>query len=366
MKRFLVFGMTENPGGVESFLITYYRHLDRSKIQFDFLCNTLQPVAYEKELEDLGGRVFHIQARKDGYCRFQRDLEQLFREHASQWDGVWVNVSSLANIDYLKIAKKYGIQKRIIHSHTSQNMDGFLRGLLHKWNIHRVKKYATDFWACSEEAGIWFYGKKRKSVIIHNAIDINQFCFDERKRSDIRDRYHLENQFVIGHVGRLHFEKNQEFVLEVFGIYFKSHSDSRLVFIGQGEDEKKLKEQTEKMGLSGVVFFTGVQNDIQGWLSAFDLFLFPSRFEGLSIAALEAQANGLPIIASKDALSEKARVTNNLQFLSLNHNAQDWALMIEKKRYDQRETSDHVRQAFAEKGYDINIEVKRLERLLTD
>ena len=131
MIRILVFGMTENPGGVESFLMNYYRHIDKNKIQFDFLCNSYNKVAYEDELISLGGRVYHITSRSKNYIKFTKELKELFDTHSSEWDGIWVNVCSLANIDYLKYAKKYGIKKRIMHSHNSHHMDGRLSGLLH-------------------------------------------------------------------------------------------------------------------------------------------------------------------------------------------------------------------------------------------
>lgn len=138
--RILVFGMTENPGGVESFLVNYYRHIDRNKIQWDFLCNSHNPVAYEDELISLGGRCFHISARSADRQKYRQELDSVFKEHAKEWSAIWVNVCSLANIDYLKVAKEYGIEKRIIHSHNSQNMDNWLRGLLHKWNKRQIGK----------------------------------------------------------------------------------------------------------------------------------------------------------------------------------------------------------------------------------
>lgn len=137
MKRILVFGMTENPGGVESFLMNYYRHIDRSRIQFDFLANSHESVAYEQEIISMGARVFHITARSENLKVYKKELKRLFVEHSAEWQAIWVNVCSLANIDYLKIAKQFGIKKRIIHSHNSQNMDSKLRGILH--NINKEK-----------------------------------------------------------------------------------------------------------------------------------------------------------------------------------------------------------------------------------
>lgn len=155
MFRILVFGMTENPGGVESFLMNYFRHIDKSKIQFDFLCNSHEFIAYEEEIRSSGSRIFHITARSKHWKKYSKELKKVFAGHASEWDAIWVNVCSLANIDYLKMAKKYGITKRIIHSHNSQNMDSWLRGILHKWNRLCLAGYATDFWACSENAARW-------------------------------------------------------------------------------------------------------------------------------------------------------------------------------------------------------------------
>ena len=149
MYKVLVFGITENPGGVESFLVNYYRKIDRTKIQFDFLCNTHNEVAYENELKSLGGQVVHIAMRSKEPMKYRKELKEFMEKHASDYQAVWVNVCSLANIDYLKIAKKYGIKKRIIHSHNSQNMDNRIRMFLHMIHRQRISDYATYFWVCS-------------------------------------------------------------------------------------------------------------------------------------------------------------------------------------------------------------------------
>lgn len=368
MIRVLVFGMTENPGGVESFIMAYYRNINRDKIQFDFLCNSHDPVAYEDELIHLGGRTFHITARSQNRAEYRQQLDQVFREHASEWTSIWVNVCSLANIDYLKIAKKYGIRKRIIHSHNSQNMDSWLRGILHHINKRLINKYATDYWACSEDAAHWFYDKKliNRAVIIHNAIDVDRMKFNPEKREIIRNKYGWKDKYVIGNVGRLHFQKNQEFVIDIFSVYQRKNVESALVLVGQGEDEDKLREKTTEYGLNNSVFFAGVQSDIQGWLSAFDLFLFPSRFEGLGIAALEAQANGLPVIASKEVIPEEVKMNDNFVFFDLNKDAVQWSDKIVEVAKKGRSDYVTVKKNFIENGYDIETEVGKLERLLVD
>lgn len=366
MYRLLVFGMTENAGGVESCIMNYYRHVDKDKIQFDFLCNTHKQVAYEEELKRLGGRCYHITARSENFRKYNYELEKVFSEHSNEWDAIWVNVCSLANIDYLKKAKKYGLKRCIIHSHNSQNMDGKLRILLHYWNRKNIKKLATDFWACSEEAADWFYqGEERENVVvIHNAIDLEKMKFDEKKREDIRKDYDLGNKYVIGNIGRLHFQKNQSFAIDVFTEFHKNNKDSVLILVGQGDDEKFLKEKVKENNLEDAVIFTGIQKDIQAWLSAFDLFLFPSLFEGLSIAALEAQANGVPVLASDKVIPEDVKINDNFVFYDLKNGEAEWCNKVEKMKSVSRTMTDSIKSGFVESGFDIKNEVKNFERLV--
>ncbi len=368
MIRVLVFGITENPGGVESFLIGYYRRIDRSKIQFDFLCNTYETVAYEEELKALGGRIFKISPRSSNPLKFKKELNAVFKEHAGEWNAVWVNVCSLANIDYLKTAKKYGIKRRIIHSHNSENMDSALRGRLHEMNKKKIDLYATDFWACSKEAAKWFYKEELldKAVIIKNAIDVERVRFDEEKREKIRKELGADNRFVIGNIGRLHFQKNQMFALDVFKEYLNVNPNAMMVFVGEGEDRKKLEERCTELEIADKVRLVGIKSDIGAWLSAFDVFFFPSVFEGLSIALLEAQANGVPVLASKNVIPKEVRLNENFVFADLkNDKAGEWAALLETARIKlKRVEFETVYENFKENGYEITAEAKKLEEML--
>ena len=394
MNNILIFGMTENPGGVESFLMSYIRKINRGNFKFDFLCNFHEDAAYEDELIAMGGKVFHITARSENYrhdkiayedelisygCeiyhitarskdykKYKREMQQFFKENASQYDTIWVNVCSLANIDYLKYAKKYGIKRRIIHSHNSMNMDSKLRGLLHAYNKRHIDKYATDFWACSKEAGEWFYSKQIMQGAnykeIKNAIDISQYKYDEDIRIAYRKKYGVEDKFVIGNVGRLQFQKNQLFLLDIFASVLKKKPEAILWMIGQGEDEDKIREKIQKLNLGTAVKMLGVRNDVPNLLQAMDVFVFPSVFEGLGIALLEAQATGLTCIASKDVIPEEVKVTPQLQFVSLEESAEVWADRILNAEYCEKR--DTLFQLAMKAGYDINTEVGRLETLL--
>ncbi|MBQ5841004.1 MAG: glycosyltransferase family 1 protein [Clostridia bacterium] len=364
MVKILVFGMNDNPGGVESFLMSYYRHLDRERFQFDFLTNC-SVIAYEEEIRGLGGEIYKICARSRNAALYRQQLEAFFREHAKEYAAIWVNVCSLANIDYLKAAKKYGIPRRIIHSHNSQNMDSPLRGILHKLNKSQVTRYATDFWACSRLAGEFFYSARvvdgPRYREINNAIDPIPFLYDPAMRQSARQELGLEDAFVVGHVGRLHFQKNQSFLLDVFKELYTRRPDARLLLVGQGEDEAMLREKVHRLGLEESVRFLGVRGDVPRLMQAMDVFAFPSVFEGLGIVLVEAQAAGLGCVTSTE-VPAIAKVTELLSFLPLSASPALWAQAVEQAACPRTDR----RQEIADAGYDIHQQVRLLEKLLEE
>lgn len=383
MYNVLVFGMTENPGGVESFLMNYYRRIDLSRFHFDFLCNSYDPVAFEDEIHAMGGRTVHFTSRRQNPIRFRKELESFFARHAHEYQAIWVNVNSLANIDYLKMAKKYGIPKRIIHSHNAQNMDSRLRGMLHEANRDAVGRYATDFWACSEYAAKWFYAGKggrgelrHPAVIIRNAIDVEKIRGGIARREEFRRQAGGEadwsDKYIIICIGRLHFQKNQKFAIDIMAELVPEMPDARLVLVGQGEDEDMLRAHSKEKGVENEVYFAGVVTDIPGWLAASDFFLFPSVFEGLGIAGLEGQAAGLPTLASADVIPDDIAVTDRLRFYPLDKGPDQWAneIILMRNSMDARPLTEDdpmyelLLEDFTQKGYNSAAEVKRLETLL--
>ena len=368
MKKILVFGITENPGGIESVIMNYYRHIDRKKIQFDFLCNT-EKVSYEKEINALGGKIYRITARSQNTKKFKKDMENFFVKHANEYFAIWVNVCSLANIDYLKYAKKYGISKRIIHAHNSQNMDSFLRGILHRFNRILIGRYATDFWTCSDEASKWFYSKKiinsSKYVIIKNAINCDIYKFDKEIRDNYRKQFNIESdELVIGNVGRMHFQKNQEYIIKIFNDINKSIPKSKLFLVGDGPDKGKIEKLMKEYKQQNNIILLGVRDDVNCLMQMFDVFLFPSLFEGLPLAPIEAQAASLPVYLSKGRISSKVIINKKLiHFIDLDEGANRWANIIINtyKNYDRNLLDmDLIRKS----GYDIITEAQKLERLL--
>ena len=363
--RILVFGMTDNPGGVESVIMNYYRNIDRNVIQFDFLCNT-EKVAYEEEITELGGKIYKITARSENRKKYKNEMKCFFEKHAKDYSTIWVNVCSLANIDYLIYAKKYCIKYRIIHSHNSKNMDSKLRGILHSINKRIIMFYATDFWACSKDAADWFFTKKIKNtkeiLIINNAIDTPKYLFNEEIREEYRKQLKIENNYVVGNVGRLHFQKNHKFLIEIFNEILKRKENAVLLLIGQGEEKENIEKQIEYLGIKDKVIFLGARPDVPELLQAMDVFVFPSVFEGFGIAVLESQAAGLETFTSMDVVPKDVQITKNLKYISLDESAKSWAdKIIDENPVDREKEREKIFKQISESGYDISVETKKIQ-----
>ncbi len=330
--KILVFGITDKYGGVESVIMNNYRNFDKNKLQLDFLCNT-KKVAYEEEIKSLGGKIYRISSRSKHPLKYYLALNNFFKQHASEYDAIWINVCSLANIDYLKLAKKYHIPRRIIHSHNSKNMDSKLRGIIHYLNSIEIDKYATDFWACSENAKKWFYNnlKHQKIKIIPNAIDLKKYQYNAHNRVIKRKELNIDDKIIITNIGRLNHQKNQFFILDLIKNFSNVLSQYLFIFVGVGEDTEKIKTYIKNYQLEKNVLLLGSRNDIPDILSASDLFLFPSVFEGSPVSVIEAEANGIPSLISQESYTEQRKLSNTVSILSLKENPEKWINIILKQ-----------------------------------
>ena len=304
-------------GGVESVIMNYYRHLDRTKVQFDFICDEDSTRIPYDEIKKLGGRVFLV-PKYQKLTQYLKSLEDLFRKN--QYRIVHSNVNTLS-VFPLYAAKKAGVPIRISHSHSTSNPKEWKRNIIK--NILRPfsKKYATDYFACSELAGRYLFGDKTfdqgKVKIIHNAIDFNKFKFDPEARKKLRKELNIdEKTTVIGHVGRFVQTKNHNFLVNVFKEYHTKNPDSKLLLIGAGPLEEKIKTKVKKLNLTDSVLFLGQREDINKLYSVMDVFCLPSLYEGLPVAGIEAQAAGLPCVYS-DKVTIEADATNNAYYASI-------------------------------------------------
>lgn len=368
MKKILVYGLTDTRGGVESFLLNYYKNFNINNIQMDFISNTCNTV-YREEVKKLGGKIFNVCSKKKNPLKFKKDMENIFKNHSHEYDAVWVNLCSLANIDYLKYAKKYGINRRIVHSHNAANMFGKFKEILHYYNKKKLKKYATDFWACSYSAAKWFYCDdilaSKNFRIIKNAIDTEKFSFDKKIRDEYRKKLNIEDKYVLANIGRFHFQKNHDFLIDVFKEVKEKYDNSVLLLIGNGDLEDNIREKVKNFGLEDYVKFLGVRDDISKIMQAIDMFLMPSKFEGLPVAAIEAQSSGVRCILSEN-ITKEIKVTNLVEFLGTEseYDTDLWKnkILEYKLGYDRKK----MNKVMKESGFEIKEAAKKLEEILCE
>ena len=367
-KKVLVFGMTDNPGGMESCVMNYYRNIDLDKVQFDFLCNWEQMV-YADEVMKNGSKIYTIPQRSKDYKAYKKAMDSFFEKHAGEYDVFWYNTCTLTNIDYLVYAKRYGIKKRIIHAHNSGNETTLLRGIFHYLNKARIGIYATDFWSCSMAASKYFYSDKiiasKKHHIINNAIKAEQYKYDVQTRNEMRKELGLEEKYVIGHIGRFQYQKNHEFLIDIFAAYIRMNDKAHLLLIGQGENQENIRRKVDDLNLQDKVTFTGARLDVDKLVQAMDIFVFPSRFEGLGIVLIEAQAAGLNCITSKEKVPYEVNITGNVEFVELAENPEEWAESIRKIEEEHVERGNCL-PLIVKAGYDINTETKKFESYICE
>ncbi len=364
MKRILIFGMSSNPGGIENFIMNVYRNIDRNKIQFDFLVqHDIGKIAYEDEIIKMGGKIYkQYYTKKEFYKKNAISLKHFFMEH-TEIDGVHLNLCTLnSSFRIIKIAKEFNIPIRIIHSHNAGYMrKQKLREKLYEIYVRReLSKYVTTKLACSREAGRWMFNSD-DFIIINNGIDVNKFKYNNLKRNEIRKKLKIgENDFVVGHVGRMNYQKNPEFIIDIFYSILKKNNAAKLLYIGDGELKNVIESKIRRYHIENNVILLGKINDTSEYYNAMDVFLLPSRFEGLPIALLEAQCNGLNCFVS-NTISREAGLTDLVKFININYCQEMWAKEILEldNNFRREDCCDDI----SKKWYNILSTIKRLEKI---
>lgn len=241
------------------------------------------------------------------------------RQHGKEYSTLWCNINDVSNIDVLIYAKKYNIERRITHIHTSQMANVFVTKVFSRLNHGKCLQLATDRWACSDKAGKFLYGELPFRVI-PNAIDVKTRCFSQEKRDAIRKKWGVQDVFVIGTVGRLADPKNQEFLIRLLPQLLECNPATVIMLVGDGPFRDKLSDLSKHLNVENHIIFTGSQSDIQAYLSAFDVYAAPSFYEGLSLSILEAQFNGLACVVS-DGVGEESVISSNARIVSLSDSA---------------------------------------------
>ncbi len=356
MIRILQIGLSYDYGGIESFVINYYKKMDHSHIQFDFINPYNRPLAFEKDIIKLGGIIYKLPDFHKNPLAYKKELSKIIK----QYSVVHIHMLSASNLIPLKLAKKNGISKIIVHSHNTK-AEGILRTILHYVNYNKIRKMADIYFACSNQAGRWMFGKQVKYTVIKNAIPLQKYCFSEEKRNKIRTELGFkENETVYGSVGRLNIQKNQLFLIEIFAEILKITPNSFLVIVGVGELYNTIIALTKKLHIDKKVMLLGKRMDVDEIYSSLDCVIFPSLFEGLPLTLVEAQANGLKCYVSKEGVPYETKVIDTFEFISLRKTPQEWAKIITSKT--------HLRDIEAvkvlkESHYDIDFESNRLEKV---
>ena len=350
-------------GGIQTFVLENWRHMDHTKVQIDFL---LLDDGHTYELEDtlrgLGSRIYKLKGiwitKPKDFVSYRRAVDAFFKKHH---DYRVVHLHSTSkNYMVLKYAKKYGIPVRIAHSHCI-DFQTKSKGQVLVGNLFKplLKYYATDYFARSEEAGRWLFGKK-KVTVIKNAVDIDKYRYESIKADCMRKKLKIDGKKVVGHVGRFTHQKNHTFLIDIFKELVELDSDYRLLLIGEGVLEEQIKAKAKTYGVENKIIFAGFKTNVEDYMQAMDLFVFPSETEGLGLVLIEAQAAGLPCYTSEKVVPKEAKVSNLLTYISLEDGPKMWAEQIDKtwKKF-KRETPE---DAIAERGYSIVETAKQLER----
>lgn len=347
-------------GGVESVVMNYYRNIDRSKIQFDFICDEDSNEIPYDEIEKLGGRVILVPPYQK-ILKYNKELKKILKEN--NYKIVHSHINTLS-VFPLRIAKKCGIPVRIAHSHSTTNKKEWKKNILKQILRPFSKVYATDYMCCSELAGRWLFGDKTYDkgnvYLLKNAIDLEQFKYDKKIREEKRKKLNiLDDTLVIGHVGRFVAQKNHMFLIDIFNEIHKQKENSVLLLIGQGPLIDKVKEKVNKLKLNECVYFLGQRNDISELYQAFDIFLLPSLYEGLPVVGVEAQATGL-LCELSDAMTKETKVLNITRFISLNKTSSEWSKIIlnDFEKYNRKNTENEI----SENNFNIKIEGNKLEK----
>lgn len=353
-----VIGMAIN-GGTESLWMNYYRHIDRNLVQFDFLVESESKIINKEEIEALGGHVIIIPSYKNPF-KYMKELTRIFKE--KNYDIVHSNMSTLS-VFTLRAAKKAGIKVRIAHSHSTSNKKEWKKNLLKNLLRPFSKIYATHYFACSELAGRYLFGNKTFNnglvTIINNAIDIERFKFNEYYRSEIRKELGvLDDEIIVGNIGRMQQQKNQTFLIDIFKEYYKINKKSKLLIIGDGPLKDELEKKTCDLGIPNNVIFAGIMANPEKYYSAMDCFVLPSLYEGLPVVGVEAQINGVPLILS-DTITRELKLSMNVKYLSINSKPLIWSNIISEfsGNYVDRE---NAYLAFKNTKYDISATAEKI------
>lgn len=339
-------------GGAETMVMNYYRKMDHSKVQFDFMVHREKRGAYDDEIEAMGGRIFRMPpVRPWTAVRYRKTIRLFYQQHP-EYRIIHSHMSELGYYDFIE-AEKTGVPVRICHAHNRPY--GFdIKSPVRFYYKNAMRPHITHMFVCGEESGDWLFGKKNRANFIqmNNAVDAERFVFDDEIRRRVRYENKIrDDQLVVGHVGRFDRQKNHDFIIDIFEEIHKKNPNAILLLIGNDSTDEGeiIHRKVDRMGLSLWIRFLGSRSDVRDILQAMDVFILPSLFEGLSVASIEAQASGLPVLIS-DAVPIECKITDLVNVMALHDSPQMWAEeVLRLARLPRKNTYKEIRDT----GFDI-------------
>lgn len=357
--RVLMLFTIMDKGGAETMIMNYYRIINRAKVQFDFVVHRSKPGAYDEEIRQLGGKIYVFPpVHPLQFGKYKAQISQFLDEHP-EYKIIHSHCQELSYYFY-KIAHQKGIPYIITHSHNASMLLDF-KAPLRIWWRKMMFRYINIYFTCGIEAGKHYYGVKRakKAILMRNAIDVDRFRFNLEWRIEKRKEFRVNDDwFVIGHVGRFSLQKNHSLILKIFKAFTNKYPTSLLVLVGEEDSEHAIRTKAERLGIIDKVRFMGSRSDIPQLLSGFDCILMPSLFEGVSVAMIEEQASGVPLITSTNVPKEVGLLPST-EFHSLNADVNEWVDAIAKYRKIPRIAN--AGEIITKAGYDIRTNANWLQ-----
>ncbi len=349
-----------NRGGAETMVMNYYRQIDRTKVQFDFVVHREERGAYENEIEQLGGRIYRFMPLRPWTIpQYKKQIKHFFDEHPEY--RIIHGHCSESGYYFYKEASKRGVPVIIAHAHSS-HVPFDLKLIGRTWMKLKMRPYLTHYLTCGKEAAEWLFGKRlaEKAIILPNAIDTNHYEFSPITRQRLRQQLGFtDGVSVVCHVGSFVKPKNHRTIVEIFNIFHKQHPKSVLMLIGEGILMQEIQDQVKSFGLTDCVYFMGLREDVNLLLMAADVFLFPSLHEGFPLSLLEAQCSGLPCVVS-EGVPQETCITNLVTRLSHKESAELWVEAIIRQPSFSCDRTNYAK-LIADAGYDIKKNAQWLE-----
>lgn len=351
-----------SPSGIGNFIMNIYRHIDREQVQFDFIVHEHRDVSFDEEIQSLGGKLYYVTRKSVSPIKNFREIRKVVKEGHYQIVFRHTDTSTVA-LDLLA-CKLGGAKRRIAHSHSTSTGNK----KMHKLFQPMLNMLVTERFACSHDAAKWLYGEKKYNKkqyeVIWNGIHIPQFVFSMEKRRRIREELCVGETYVFGHVGNFLPVKNHLFMVDLFAEIHKKNPNTKLLFVGDGALRTQIEARIIQQGISEAVILAGVRNDTDVLLQGMDVFFFPSNYEGMPIALVEAQAAGLPCLVT-EVITDDVIVTDHVMKMNLSQPIEEWAdaaLRLAKEGFaegNRRDTSQEI----ARGGFDVRDLAKRYERI---